>query len=134
MEDAVPWFQPGGTGTGVPGDHRFPAPVVLGAIALDHADAHARDGSDAGRHIFVPLAQQRIDGEISAKPMTPGVVAYVPPYWAHRTVNVGSEPFVFLACFPADAGYDYGTIAERGFGIIVVEREGVPAVTPNPKR
>lgn len=80
------------------------------------------------------LVMETPDGQTNAQPMIAGTCAYVPPYWAHRTVNVGSEPFVFLACFPADAGYDYGTIAERGFGIIVVERDGAPAVVRNPKR
>lgn len=80
------------------------------------------------------LVMETPDGQTNAQPMVKGTSAYVPPYWAHRTVNVGSEPFVFLACFPADAGYDYGTIAERGFGIIVVERDGAPQVIPNPLR
>ena len=60
--------------------------------------------------------------------MGPGVVAYVPPHWAHRTVNTGSEPFVFLAIYPGDAGHDYGTIETEGFPQRVVERDGQPAV------
>ena len=79
------------------------------------------------------LLLQTPEGEISAKPMTPGVVAYVPPYWGHRTMNVGSENFVFFAVFPTDAGYDYGTIAEEGFASIIVESAGQPAVVPNPR-
>jgi glucose-6-phosphate isomerase len=55
------------------------------------------------------------DGGRSASPMGPGTVAYVPPYWAHRTVNTGDEPFVFFAVYPGQAGHDYGTIAESGF-------------------
>ena len=55
------------------------------------------------------------DGRRSASPMGPGTVAYVPPYWAHRTVNTGDEPFVFFAVYPGQAGHDYGTIAESGF-------------------
>jgi glucose-6-phosphate isomerase len=80
------------------------------------------------------LVMETPDGRSEARRMSPGVAAYVPPYYAHRTVNIGSEPFVFLACFPADAGYDYATIAERGFASIVVEQAGVAAVIPNPKR
>jgi glucose-6-phosphate isomerase len=41
---------------------------------------------------------------------------------------------VFLAVFPADAGYDYRTIADQGFASIVVERDGKPAVIPNPRQ
>jgi glucose-6-phosphate isomerase, archaeal len=80
------------------------------------------------------LVMETPDGQTNAQPMIAGTSAYVPPHWAHRTVNVGSEPFVFLACFPSDAGYDYGTIAERGFGIIIVERDGAAAVVSNPRR
>jgi glucose-6-phosphate isomerase len=80
------------------------------------------------------LVMETPDGITNAQVMTAGVSAYVPPYWAHRTVNTGSEPFVFLACFPADAGYDYATIAERGFGILVVERDGQVQVVENPRR
>ena len=73
-------------------------------------------------------------GEVATLEMRPGASAYVPPHWAHRTVNTGAEPFSFLAVYPADAGYDYGTIAERGFASIVVERDGAPALIANPRR
>jgi glucose-6-phosphate isomerase len=55
------------------------------------------------------------EGGHSASPMSPGTVAYVPPYWAHRTVNTGAEPFVFFAVYPGQAGHDYGTIEQSGF-------------------
>jgi glucose-6-phosphate isomerase len=55
------------------------------------------------------------EGGHSASPMGPGTVAYVPPYWAHRTVNTGEEPFVFFAVYPGQAGHDYGTIEQSGF-------------------
>ena len=64
------------------------------------------------------------DDEATTVPMAPGVVAYVPPHWAHRTVNTGTEPFVFLAVYPGDAGHDYATIETEGFPQRVVERAG----------
>jgi len=70
------------------------------------------------------------DGEAETVPMSPGVVAYVPPHWAHRTVNTGTEPFVFLAVYPGDAGHDYGTIETDGFPQRIVERDGAPVVEP----
>lgn len=79
------------------------------------------------------LLSQTPEGEVNVQPMKPGVAAYVPPYWGHRTINVGTANFVFLAVFPADAGYDYKTIAEQGFASIVVERSGQPTVIPNPR-
>ncbi|WP_148883701.1 glucose-6-phosphate isomerase [Thermococcus aciditolerans] len=65
--------------------------------------------------------------------MGPGTVVYVPPYWAHRTVNTGDEPFIFLAIYPADAGHDYGSIAEKGFSKLVVEENGEVMVVDSPK-
>jgi glucose-6-phosphate isomerase len=65
--------------------------------------------------------------------MRRGSVIYVPPYWAHRSINTGKEDFVFLAIYPGDAGHDYGSIAERGFAKIVVERDGGYAVEDNPR-
>jgi len=55
------------------------------------------------------------EGGQSMTPMRPGTVAYVPPKWAHRTVNIGPEPFVFFAVYPGQAGHDYGTIERTGF-------------------
>jgi glucose-6-phosphate isomerase len=71
------------------------------------------------------------DGEAREVTIEPGTAAYVPPYWAHRTVNTGSEPFVFLAVYPGDAGHDYGTIETEGFPQIVVERSGEVTVIAN---
>ncbi|CAB50650.1 glucose-6-phosphate isomerase [Pyrococcus abyssi] len=76
---------------------------------------------------------QTPEGEARWIPMEPGTVVYVPPYWAHRTVNTGDEPFIFLAIYPADAGHDYGTIAERGFSKIVIEENGEVKVVDNPR-
>jgi len=79
------------------------------------------------------LLLQTPGGEINAQAMAPGAASYVPPYWGHRTVNTGPGNFVFLAVFPADAGYDYKTIAERGFAALIVARNGQAQVVPNPK-
>lgn len=55
------------------------------------------------------------EGGSQAIGMQPGTVAYVPPHWAHRTVNTGTEPFVFFAVYPGQAGHDYATIDRTGF-------------------
>jgi glucose-6-phosphate isomerase len=49
----------------------------------------------------------------------PDRAGYIPPGWAHRTVNVGDEPFRFLAVYPGDAGHDYGFVARKGMGVRV---------------
>ena len=47
--------------------------------------------------------------EINARSM-----CYVPPYWIHRSINVGSEPLVMTFAYPADSGQDYDIIAKAG--------------------
>lgn len=79
------------------------------------------------------LVMQTEAGEVSALAMTAGTAAYVPPYWAHRTVNVGTDPFVFFAAWPGDAGHDYATIEHKGFAQIVVEDDGKPVLVDNPR-
>lgn len=48
--------------------------------------------------------------------MAPGVIGYIPPGWAHRSVNVGDQPYAFLAVYPGGAGHDYGWVLEHGMG------------------
>jgi glucose-6-phosphate isomerase len=73
------------------------------------------------------------DGRHQVEPMWRGTVNYVAGGWAHRSVNVGDEPLVFYAVYVADAGYDYATIEEEGFPVLVVAGEGGPEVVPNPR-
>jgi len=78
------------------------------------------------------LLMQR-DNEVQWVEMEKGDIIYVPPYWAHRSINIGDEDFAFLAIYPGDAGHDYGTIAKKGFAKIVVEENGKYTVLDNPK-
>jgi glucose-6-phosphate isomerase len=60
-------------------------------------------------------------GETRPVEMAPGVVVYVPPYWVHRSVNVGEEPLIMFFCYPADAGQDYAIIERaRGMRTLIV--------------
>ncbi|MDE2635427.1 MAG: cupin domain-containing protein [Chloroflexota bacterium] len=79
------------------------------------------------------LVMQTESGETDVREMVAGSAAYVPPYWAHRTVNTGDEDFVFFSVWEARAGHDYGTIERDGFRKLVVMRDGQPAVVDNPK-
>lgn len=54
------------------------------------------------------------EGEIRIVPVGPQTVCYVPPYWIHRSVNVGDGELVMLFCYPADSGQDYDCIAKAG--------------------
>lgn len=54
------------------------------------------------------------EGESRAVAITPTAVCYVPPYWIHRSVNVGRDALVMSFAYPADAGQDYDIIARSG--------------------
>lgn len=55
------------------------------------------------------------EGGFASEPMSRGRMVYVPPYWAHRSVNTGGEDLVSFCVYPADAGHNYGDIEEEGF-------------------
>ena len=78
------------------------------------------------------LLMQTREGQVSHIDFRPGVMAYIPPYWAHRMINTGAERFIFLGVYPGNAGHNYGTIEQTGFARLVVERHGAPAIIPNP--
>jgi glucose-6-phosphate isomerase len=69
-------------------------------------------------------------GEMAELPMELGTVAYVPPGWAHRTVNTGEDQFVFFAVYPANAGHDYAAIEASGFARRVLRTAAGPVVVP----
>lgn len=79
------------------------------------------------------LLMQTPEGKLNAQHMTAGAGTYVPPYWGHRSVNTGTDTFVFLAVYPADAGYDYGSIAEKGFAALLLEKAGKASLVANPR-
>lgn len=54
------------------------------------------------------------EGETRVVEVGEQTVCYVPPYWIHRSVNVGSGELVMLFCYPADSGQDYAIIANAG--------------------
>ena len=57
------------------------------------------------------------DGERTAWiDMAPGVIGYIPPGWAHRSVNTGTGDYRFLAVYPGSAGHDYGWVLQHGMG------------------
>ncbi len=53
-------------------------------------------------------------GETRIVEVGPQTVCYVPPFWIHRSVNTGAEPFVMFFCYPSDSGQDYEIIAKSG--------------------
>jgi glucose-6-phosphate isomerase, archaeal len=49
-------------------------------------------------------------GETRVIEIAANSVCYVPPFWIHRSINVGVEDLVMAFSYPADAGQDYGVI------------------------
>lgn len=45
-----------------------------------------------------------------------GVMGYIPPGWAHRSINTGDQPYRFLAIYPGSAGHDYQWVLDHGMG------------------
>jgi glucose-6-phosphate isomerase len=83
---------------------------------------HVRDSAEfylglAGTGLMV--LQDR-SGEVRVEKLIPALSVYVPPGWAHRTVNTGDEDLVFLAVYFGDAGHDYTSIEENGFSVRVL--------------
>jgi len=73
------------------------------------------------------------DGDTEAYPLKAGEMVYVPKGYAHRSINTGDVPLVTFFAFRADAGHDYGTIKQRGFKKLIVEKNGVPTIIDNPR-
>ncbi len=54
--------------------------------------------------------------------MRKGTAAYIPPKWAHRTININADQdFVFMSFFPGDAGYDYKKLQQEGINIRIMK-------------
>ncbi len=65
-------------------------------------------------------------GECTAEPMGRARLVYVPPYWAHRSVNTGSEPLISFCVYPVEAGHNYADIEKEGFPQRILLQEGRP--------
>ncbi|MEV0291609.1 glucose-6-phosphate isomerase family protein [Kribbella sp. NPDC050820] len=70
------------------------------------------------------MVLETIDGASQVVALRPGDALHVPGHWLHRSVNVGQEPFVTLFCYSADAGQDYGIIADAGGMATLVVDDG----------
>jgi glucose-6-phosphate isomerase len=80
------------------------------------------------------MLMENPEGVWEARELCHGVAVYVPPRYAHWSINVAAdEPLVTFFAFPADAGHDYGTIETKGFRKLVVDRSGLAEVIDNPR-
>ncbi|MFX1337950.1 MAG: glucose-6-phosphate isomerase [Promethearchaeota archaeon] len=80
------------------------------------------------------LLMENPEGDVELREMTPGVSVYVPPKFAHRSINISDiEPFIMFFVFRADSGHDYKTIETKGFRKLIIEKDGKPLIIDNPK-
>jgi glucose-6-phosphate isomerase len=80
------------------------------------------------------MVMETPEGEWAVEPLRPNSVLYVPPRWAHRSVNTSAtEDLVTFFVYPGNAGHDYGTIETQGFRKLVVARDNQPAIIDNPR-
>ncbi len=80
------------------------------------------------------MVMETPEGEWAVEALSPGKILYVPPRWAHRSVNYGiGNDLVTYFVYPANAGHDYKTIEIQGFRKLVMEENGVPEVKDNPR-
>jgi len=79
------------------------------------------------------MVMETPEGEWSVQDLRPGQVLYVPPRWAHRSVNTGDEDLAMLYVYPGHSGHNYAAIERQGFRKLVVEHNSQPAIVDNPR-
>jgi len=80
------------------------------------------------------LVMETPEGECMVEPIRAHTMLYVPPRWAHRSVNAScTEDLVTFFVYPAEAGHDYSTIEKRGYRKLVIECDGIPTIIDNPR-
>lgn len=77
---------------------------------------------------------ETLAGRTETYPLRAGEAVHVPGHWVHRSVNVGTDPFVTLFCYGADAGQDYELIRRAGGmkSLVVAGGAGGWSTRPNP--
>jgi len=66
---------------------------------------------ESGRGVML---LESLDDQIRAVEIGARTLCYVPPFWIHRSVNVGDDDLVMTFAYPADSGQDYAIIEEAG--------------------
>jgi glucose-6-phosphate isomerase len=80
------------------------------------------------------IVMETPEGEWAVEELRPGRVLYVPPRWAHRSVNTSpNQDLTTFFVYPGHAGHDYGTIEKQGFRKLIIEENGKPKIIDNPR-
>ncbi len=80
------------------------------------------------------LLMETRDGEFQAERWTKGTISHIPPMWAHRVVNTGKGPLVFVASYHLSAGHEYEPVIKKGFAKRVYKMDGKPVLKDNLQR
>jgi glucose-6-phosphate isomerase len=65
--------------------------------------------------------------------MLPGRMCYYPGNLAHRTINTGLEPLVFVGIWPPNIVHDYEIIKRSGFPKLIVAGQSGSELIKNPR-
>lgn len=80
------------------------------------------------------MVMETPEGDWAVEELSAGSVLYVPPRWAHRSINIGpEEDLVMFFAYPGDAGHNYATIETQGFRKLVLEIDGQTKIVDNPR-
>ena len=80
------------------------------------------------------LLMETREGEFRADKWIKGTISHIPPMWAHRVVNTGNEPLVFVASYHLAAGHIYEPVVEKGFAKRVIDENGKSVFKENLQR
>lgn len=80
------------------------------------------------------LLLQDVDGKSEIVDMVPGRVNYITGGKAHRVINTGTEPLVFMGFYSALAGHSYHIHDNSWFNTVVLAENGIAVTRPNPKK
>ena len=80
------------------------------------------------------MVMETPEGDWAVEKLAAGSVLYVPPRWAHRSVNTDSaEDLVMFFAYPGNAGHNYAAIETQGFRKIIVKVDEVEEIADNPR-
>ncbi len=92
---------------------------------------------DYGDEIHITLSGQGLlllfnkDGSCQTFEMLADKMNYLPGNLAHRTINTGSTPLVFVGFWPPKIIHDYETILQNGFPKLVIAGPEGPELVNN---
>lgn len=80
------------------------------------------------------LLMDDLQGDFEAAVFQAGTIIHIPPQYAHRVVNTGTDLLIFVSAFHVAAGHAYAAVKQKGFEYLVVEKDGQATLLKNPKR